>query len=176
MKAIVTVGDPVLRAVAAPVPAAHISSVDIQHLIRDMQDALAAERFGVAIAAPQIGASLRIFIVSGKVFASYEEAEYTPEAYPDRIFINPEVLKASRKQRVGNEGCLSVPLKYGPKVMRSEKVTIRFLDEHGKEHEHGTSDFLAQIYQHEIDHLNGILYIDYAQEVIDVDEHMNPLD
>ncbi len=176
MKSIVTVEDPILRAIAAPVPHEAITSNQTRETIRDMQKALAAERFGVAIAAPQIGVSVRIFIVSGKVYASHEKSEYTSEAYPDRIFINPEVLKSSRKQRVGNEGCLSVPFKYGPRVMRSEQITLRYYDENGEQHEHGASGFLAQIYQHEIDHLNGILYIDHAQEVIDVDENMNPLE
>ena len=78
--------------------------------------------------------------------------------------------------RSGDEGCLSVPLKYGIKVIRHEKITISSYDEHGEKHQRGASSFLAQVFQHEIDHLNGILYTDHATDIISVDVDMNPLE
>ena len=89
--------------------------------------------------------------------------------------INPEILKTSKKRKIGDEGCLSIPLKYGSKVQRYEKVTMRYYDENGNLKERGASGFLSRVFQHEIDHLNGILYTDEALEVIDVDDDLKPL-
>ena len=175
MRAIVHIGDPVLRTVAQTIPVEDIPSPDMQQIISDMQEALANERFGVAIAAPQIGESLQLFVVAGKTLASRKKETYDETLHKDEVFINPKILKTSKKMHMGNEGCLSVPGKYGPKVERPEKMTIEYYDETGEKHERGASGFLARIFQHEIDHLNGILYIDHALEVIDVDEDLQPV-
>jgi len=175
MRDIVHIGNPVLREKAAEVPPVEILSPEIQEVIQSMKDALAGEKFGVAIAAPQIGVALRIFIVGGPVFASREDAEYDKDLYPDQVFINPEILKVSKKTKIADEGCLSVPGKYGTKVLRNEKVSISYYDEFGIKTERGASSFLARIFLHEIDHLNGILYVDEAIEVIDVDDELKPL-
>jgi len=176
MRDIVHTGNPVLRENAKEVPVAEITSPAIQEVINDMKEALGAEKFGVAIAAPQIGESLRIFVIGGPVFASREKKDYNAVAYPDQVFINPEVIKTSKKTRVGDEGCLSVPGKYGTKVARHEKISIKYYDECGVRRDRGTSSFLAKVIQHEIDHLNGILYTDEAIEVIDVDENLKPIE
>lgn len=175
MRDIITTENPILREPAAEVPVAEISSARIQAIITDMKEALANEKFGVAIAAPQIAESLRIFIVAGHVLASRANEAYDENIHLDQVFINPEIIKTSKKLVVGDEGCLSVPNKYGTKVERSEKVTISYYDEHGTKHTRGASSFLARIFQHEIDHLNGMLYIDNAIEVIDVDDNLKPL-
>jgi len=174
---ITQVGDPVLRTVAKPVPKADIGTPTLTKILKKMSAALAKEGFGVAIAAPQIGESLRIFVVSGKVF---EESDESPEANadtshsdvegeqkgsrstpPDMVFINPEITKLSRKKREMSEGCLSVRGKYGT-VMRHEKASVRAWDESGKVFAYNGSGLLAQIFQHEVDHLDGTLYIDKA--------------
>jgi len=174
---IVQVGDPVLRAKAKPVSKTDIGSPALSKLLKKMSATLAKEGFGVAIAAPQIGESLRIFVVSGKVF---EESDESPEANadtshsdvegeqkgsrstpPDMVFINPEITKLSRKKREMSEGCLSVRGKYGT-VMRHEKASVRAWDESGKVFAYNGSGLLAQIFQHEVDHLDGTLYIDKA--------------
>lgn len=175
MRKIVHIEHPVLREQAREVALDEIKSLYTQEVINDMKQALAGEKFGVAIAAPQVGEAVRIFIVAGTTLAAREGGEYTPEAYPDAVFINPEVLKASKKTKIGDEGCLSVPGKYGTKVRRNDKITISYYDEAGTKHERGASGFLARVFQHEIDHLNGILYIDDALEVIDVDENLKPI-
>lgn len=175
MRTIVHEGDPVLRAVAHEVPAEDIATPDIQSVITDMKAALSREKFGVAIAAPQIGEPLRIFVIGGKVFAARNNEDYDEHVHADQVFINPEVITASKKIKIGDEGCLSVPYKYGTKVPRSEKMKIRYYDEFGASHERGASSFLARIFQHEIDHLNGILYTDVAHEVVEVDDELRPI-
>lgn len=176
MQRIVYTDNPVLREIAHDVEPAEIASTRIQTIIKNMKESLATEKFGVAIAAPQIAESVRIFVVAGKVFASLEDDEYDPVLYPEQTFINPEIVRVSKKQKMGDEGCLSVPGKYGTKVLRHEKITITYYDEDGDRHERGASDFLARIFQHEIDHLNGILYTDEALEVIEVDDELQPLE
>lgn len=175
MRTIVTTENPVLRTRANEVQLEDIQSPSVQEVILAMKEALSKEKFGVAIAAPQIGEPLRIFVVAGKVLASRAGEDYDKEVHTDQVFINPEVVKISKKMKTGDEGCLSVPGKYGTKVDRYEKMTISHYDEFGERHERGASSFLARIFQHEIDHLNGVLYIDVATEVIDVDENLKPL-
>lgn len=172
MVKIVHTGDPILRKTAQEV--SDTQSKDVQRVIADMKAALSDERFGVAIAAPQIGESLRIFVVAGKIFA-LDKTEEEQKEEPDQVFINPKVMNVSKKKQITNEGCLSVPGKYGTRVEHAEKITISYQDESGTVHERGASGFLAQIFEHEIDHLNGILYTDHALEVIDVDENMKPI-
>lgn len=146
----------VLRERAMEVLIKDIKSKKIQDLIAKMSASLASQDDGVAIAAPQVGASLRIFVVSGKILKKEGE-----EAKPDMVFINPEITKVSKKKQKMEEGCLSVRWLYG-QVERSEKATVRAYDEHGKRFVKGASGVLAQAFQHEVDHLNGILFIDKA--------------
>lgn len=164
MKTIVQDGNPVLRATAQEVPIADITSPKIQKIIAEMKEALATQDDGIAIAAPQIGVSLRIFVVSGAVLKvadkSYEGAE------TDMVFINPKITKKSRDKQEVEEGCLSVRWKYGL-IKRAMKVTLRAHDEHGKPLERGASGLLAQVFQHETDHLEGVLFIDNAYNIKD---------
>lgn len=169
---IVHIGDTVLRQEAHPIAQDELQSTQTKQIISDMKEALTQERFGVAIAAPQIGESVRIFVVAGDVLARINESN---EAQLDKAFINPEIIKQSKKTVQGDEGCLSVPGKYGPIVDRAEKITITYFDERGKKHEQGASGFLARIFQHEIDHLNGILFTDIAKKVIEVDDDLKPI-
>ncbi len=168
---IVQNGDPVLRELAQTVPVADIASPKIKKIIADMKSALAGQSDGVAIAAPQIGQPLRIFAVSGAVLSAADE-KY---AGGDIVFINPEITKLSREKHDVEEGCLSVRWLYG-KVKRSQKTTIRGYDENGKRVLRGASGLLAQVFQHETDHLDGILFIDKAHDVRDMppeDENQN---
>lgn len=152
---IVQAGHPILREIAKPIAKKDITSRKIVGLIRRMSESLKKEQFGVALAAPQVGVSLRLFVIAGKIFGPEKE---------DRVFINPEIVRTSRAKKEMTEGCLSVRNKYGS-VMRHEKATLRALDEKGKSITHHASGLIAQIFQHEVDHLNGILYIDKAIEL-----------
>ena len=129
-----------------------------------MKNGLAKEDEGVAIAAPQIGASLRIFVVSKKIFQLIDAGKSDKDKFDDLVFINPEIIKLSKEKEEMEEGCLSVRDYYG-KIKRSTKTTVRAYDENGKIFERGGSRLLAQIFQHEIDHLNGILFTDSAKDV-----------
>lgn len=170
-ESIVQNGDPVLRAVAKPVAEKDLSSPALKKIIQKMHRALAPEPYGVAIAAPQIGESLRIFVVAGRVFA--DEPHHTPEkevqkkapaAAPNRVYINPEITRASRAKRDESEGCLSVRGVYGD-VPRHERVTLKYRDETGAIRTENATGLLCHIFQHEVDHLNGILFTDKARHL-----------
>lgn len=154
---VVQIGDPVLRAHALPVATKDITSPRVKRVIARMKAVLAKEEFGVAIAAPQIGESLRIFVVAGKVLKE-EGVEETPR---DMAFINPQITRRSRTTREMSEGCLSVRNKYGT-VVRHEKVSIKAQDEDGSPLTYHGAGLLAHIFQHECDHLDGVLYVDKA--------------
>lgn len=179
---------PVLRDIAKEVPLAEISSSKIKKIIEEMRVALESQEDGVAIAAPQIGYSLRIFVVSKRIEDIVKEAKkirISKKVIPDEnlelsapmgkdlVFINPVIKKISKDRRVIEEGCLSVRYLYG-KVSRGNKATVEAYDENGKKFERGGAGLLAQIFQHEIDHLNGILFIDKAKFVEEIiPEHVS---
>lgn len=137
-------GDPVLREKAAPVTAI---SADTRRLIADMFDTMYAEE-GVGLAAPQVGVRDRIIVVD----------PHNEETEPFAL-INPEILEASRETDKSEEGCLSIP---GLRdiVERSSRVRVRGLTENGEVYEAEAEGLLARIIQHEIDHLDGILFFD----------------
>jgi len=168
---IIQKGEPVLRETARNVEIQNINTPKIQKIISDMTLALDSQLDGVAIAAPQINIPLRIFVISKKV-ESIIKAEKDPlenELLKKRelVYINPEIIKLSRSKIRVDEGCLSVRYLYG-KVNRAQKATITAYDEHGKKFTRGASGLLAQIFQHEIDHLNGILFIDKADDIVEI--------
>jgi peptide deformylase len=165
MTSIVQKENTVLRKIAREIPEKDISSTKIKSIIKKMILALDGEDDGVAIAAPQIGESVRIFIVSHKVFDIIKKRKDRPEG--NMVFINPTILKLSKDKKIVEEGCLSVRYLYG-KTTRSHKATVEALDENGKRFMIGGSGLLAQIFQHEIDHLNGILFIDNATNIEEV--------
>lgn len=169
--------NPVLREIAREIPLADIKSVRIQKLIAEMKALLAKEEYGVALAASQVGEALRLFIVSGKALArgSRNAPDESSEAsakedsvasMPDQIYINPVVLKVSRTKKEKHEGCLSIRGKWGI-VPRAEKTMLSAYDEKGEKSTRGASGFLAHVFQHEMDHLDGILYTDKATDLYD---------
>ena len=162
---IVQEGDPVLRECAQTVPQKDITSAKIQKVISDMQKAMSSQKDGVAIAAPQIGVPLRIFIVSDEIMKEADK-EYKSIGR-DLVFINPEITKLSRDKHDVEEGCLSVRWKYG-KVKRSIKATVSGHNELGEKVVRGASGLLAQVFQHEADHLDGTLFIDKAFDIQDI--------
>ncbi len=164
-------GESVLRTEAVPVPEELFGTSELAHIIQDMTDTLDKEPDGVALAAPQIGISYQIFVVR------YDRTipplpEGSPEEHTKRepsigIFINPKFVKASRRRVEMDEGCLSVRGIYGT-TLRHERATIQARSEDGKKFERGGGGLLAQIFQHETDHLHGILFIDHAVELVRV--------
>jgi len=169
MPEIIQKENPVLRQIAKEVPIGEITGSKIKKVIREMKKALSTQADGVAIAAPQIGQSLRIFVVSGKIFEeTWEGGEGLPEGAairkPDLVFINPIITKLSKKKLWMHEGCLSVRPLWG-EVERSINATVTAYDEEGTKFTRGAGNLLAHIFQHETDHLDGILFIDKARNV-----------
>jgi len=161
MADIVQKDSPVLRETAQPVSSKDFGSKKLHEIIERMNDALDSQEDGVAIAAPQIGLPLRIFVVSGMMF------EKDGVKGKNRAFINPKITKISKDAHWAEEGCLSVRWQYG-EVSRAKKATVRAYDENGKVFTLGGSGLLAQIFQHEIDHLDGVLFIDKARDLRDL--------
>lgn len=160
----------ILRHIAKEVPLSDIGSPRIQAILADMKEALASQDDGIAIAAPQIGQSYRIFVVSGKVMNIVKKEKDEEERhYPDQVYINPVITKLSKKKEKMEEGCLSVRYLYG-KCSRSTKATIVAYDENGNKFTRGVSGLMAQVFQHETDHLNGILFVDTATDLEELDE------
>lgn len=140
---ILTMDQPVLRAKAKK-----ISRFDhyLDRLVNDMWETM-REAPGVGLAAPQIGQSIRVLV------AEYEDEHVA--------LVNPEILKRSEEIEYGTEGCLSIPGLVGDDVPRHSAVTIKGRDPKGKEIRVKAEGWWARILQHEIDHLDGILYIDH---------------
>lgn len=169
---IVQKDNPVLRRRAKSVDPGDIPSQKIQRMLEDMKEALDSQEDGVALAAPQINESFRIFIVSEKVFTDPKEKstqDRKAKQAKKLIFINPTIVKRSRKKKWMEEGCLSVRWLYG-ETKRSEKTMVRAYDEKGALFTYGGGGLMSQIFQHEIEHLDGILFCDHAQDLREIPE------
>ncbi len=154
---------PTLRMQADEVPHTEIGSKKIDLCIAHMKKVLDAEEDGAALAAPQVGVSLRIFVIAERLFGDHPESEYRSKD-PHFVFINPVITRLSKKKVLMDEGCLSVREEYG-RVPRSVRATVTAYDENGASFTRGASGLLAQVFQHETDHLNGVLFVDKATEL-----------
>lgn len=156
---IVTIPHPALRKVSKDVDVHNITNAKFQQLLSDMSSAMATRDDGVGLSAPQIAVNERVFVVSGKIWK--KEGKPAPM---DEYFINPVITKKSRKLVIAEEGCLSIPNIYGL-VKRHATVSIDYIDALGKPATKKAIGLLARIFQHEIDHLDGILFTDKATDV-----------
>jgi len=157
---IAQLGHPVLRKRAAEVE--NVLADECQKLIAQMMLAV-SESGGVGIAAPQIHHSLRIFIMCSKPNARYPDAPLMP---PTAI-INPEILHYSSEKVKGWEGCLSVPGLRGL-VPRHSQLSVAYFDQQGNQQKKELTGFIARIFQHELDHLNGLIFIDRLESTQDL--------
>jgi peptide deformylase len=157
---IAQLGNAVLRKRAAEVE--DILADECQQLISKMMLAV-SEAGGVGIAAPQIHHSVRIFIMCSKPNERYPDAPLMP---PTAI-INPEILSCSSDKVKGWEGCLSVPSMRGL-VPRYSQINVRYFDQEGHEQLKELTGFIARIFQHELDHLNGLTFIDRLESTKDL--------
>jgi peptide deformylase len=163
LREIVTPPNPTLRKKAIKVRAV---TPEIQTLADDMVETM-RQAPGVGLAAPQVDVSQRLIVVEYAEGSEDPEApEPTPKLY---VVVNPEIVRRSPESIMGTEGCLSLPGLMG-EVERHEWVTIKGLDRHGNPFKKKTRGWLARIFQHEIDHLDGILFIDRATEVWRIEE------
>jgi len=157
---IIKLGHPTLRKVAVPVT--DILSVQTQELINNMLTTVKVAG-GVGIAAPQINSSHRIFIMCSKPNQRYPNA---PLMEPTAI-INPEILLTGNELEKDWEGCLSVPSLRGL-VPRYKNIKVSYYDVQANKHTKEFSGFIARIFQHEIDHLDGLTFIDRVESVKDL--------
>jgi len=159
IQTIYTYHEDVLRQKAKPVETFDEELQDlVENMIETMRDAP-----GVGLAAPQIGVSKQVIVV--------EFGDENDETIPEQlyVFINPEIVNQSEERIAGLEGCLSVP-GYVGEVERSQVITVRGQDQYGKKKKIRAQGWLARIFQHEIDHLNGILYTDRAEKIWQPDQ------
>lgn len=166
MPKILQKGNEILEQKAQEINSRDIQSVKIKKIIKIMKDTLEKQKDGIALASPQIGKSFRLFIVSSKAYELDEDKKNKENKY--LVFINPEIIKLSKKKEWLEEGCLSVVGIIG-KVKRSTNCTIKAFDENGKIFTRGAGGLLAQVFQHEIDHLNGILFTSKAKDLYKIE-------
>lgn len=157
---IIQLGNPILRQKAALVD--NIQSERIQKLIEDLM-ATVAQANGVGIAAPQVAEQERLFIVASRPNPRYPNA---PEMEPTAI-INPKIMAHSTEIEKGWEGCLSIPGIRGL-VPRYQAIEVEYTDRNGKLQKKEFNDFVARIFQHEYDHLDGIVFVDRLDSTFDI--------
>ncbi len=150
---IVTYNDPVLRKRAEPVES---DSQELQQLIDDMFETMYNGQ-GVGLAAPQIGRSIRLFVIDADAFT--EDDEQAEDVGP-LVFINPDVKPANQDTVLLDEGCLSIP-GIRESVSRPEVIQVSYLDRNFKEQKRAFTGWVSRVIQHEFDHIDGILFIDY---------------
>jgi peptide deformylase len=156
---IVGYGDPVLKAKTAEIPK---DFPDLKKLVADMYDTMYYAH-GVGLAAPQIGKSIRLFVIDSAPMEDDEDEKgkpVTPKPGLKRAFINPQILAEEGEEWAFNEGCLSIP-GIRENVYRKPIVTLRFQDEDFNTHEETFNGMTARVIQHEYDHLEGVLFTDH---------------
>jgi peptide deformylase len=148
--------DPILRQISKPV---ETFDAELRTLVADMFDTMYAAP-GIGLAAVQVGVPIRLIVID---LQEPEEEDGEPVRDP-RVFINPEILWHSDEEVPYTEGCLSVPEQYA-EVMRPDRIRAKWRDESGGEHEKEIDGLLAVCLQHEMDHLEGILFIDHLSRL-----------
>jgi len=155
VREIVTIGDPVLREPAREVAAGELGSDAVQTLIDDMIETM-RDADGAGLAAPQVGVSKRIAVI--EVREGNPRYPYKPPI-PLTVIVNPELTPLDPTTFATNEGCLSIPNLRGD-LERFENIGARWLDRDGEPHEEARRGLTAGTFQHEVDHLDGILFVD----------------
>ena len=160
MNKLVPQNHPALHTIAEEVTPEEFADGTVAKILKGMRAAIKTYNVdgyaAVAIAAPQVGVAKRIFLVE-------DQNADREDPLPTIVAINPRIVKVSKKTHEVGEGCLSVPDTYGV-VLRHKNVTLKALDENGQPFTRGAGGLLAQIFQHECDHLDGTLFIDRAEK------------
>lgn len=155
---IIAYGDPVLRKVGVDIDKDY---PNLDELIENMKETMVNAK-GVGLAAPQIGKAIRLFIIDTSPFEKDEELDENERAFLanfKKVFINAKILKEEGDEWAFSEGCLSIP-DINEDVFRQEKITIEYLDENFEKHTEVLSGLAARVFQHEYDHIEGILFTD----------------
>ena len=155
---IVAYGDPVLRKVGKNIGKDY---PDLNELIENMRETMKNAQ-GVGLAAPQIGKDIRLFLIDASPFADSDQLEEQEREFLkgfNKVFINASILEEEGEEWVFNEGCLSIP-NINEDVYRNETIHVEYLDENFEKKEEALSGLAARIFQHEYDHIEGILFTD----------------
>ena len=155
---IVAYGDPLLRKVGKEIEKDY---PNLDKLIENMTETMHTAK-GVGLAAPQVGKSIRLFIIDASPFEENEELEEDERAFLKGfkgVFINPKIIEEDGGEWAFNEGCLSIP-NINEDVLREEKIDIEYLDENFQVHKKSLNGLAARIFQHEYDHIEGVLFTD----------------
>lgn len=159
---IIEFGDPILRQEAKKLTIKEIKSANTQKLIKEMREFLLPKKMGVGLAAPQLGKDLSLAIICIRPVKNREDVEEF-----DLVIINPKIIKIFGRKSQEWEGCISGgALKSGlfAKVPRYKKIELEYRDEKGRKHQDIFEDLQAHVIQHEVDHLNGILFVDKVKD------------
>ena len=159
IRPIIEAPDPLLRQISSPVEA---FTPELQTLIDDMFETMYAAP-GIGLAAVQVGEPIRLLVIDLQEPADADDPE-SPNVKDPRVFINPEILWHSDDEVPYTEGCLSVPEQYA-EVMRPDRIRAKWQDKDGKTYEEEIDGLLAVCLQHEMDHLNGVLFIDHLSRL-----------
>jgi peptide deformylase len=158
---IIEVPDPILRGASAPVE--RIDD-ELNRLIADMFDTM-YEAPGIGLAAVQVAVPRQLVVIDLQDPETTGEGEQEgPPVRRPRVFINPQILHRSDARKVYNEGCLSIPEQYA-EIERPDIIRLRWLDQHGKTQEGEFDGLMSVCLQHEVDHLDGVLFIDYLSRL-----------
>lgn len=159
---IIAYGDPVLRKKASDISP---TFENLQQLIDDMFETMHSSS-GVGLAAPQIGLSIRMFVIDSiaihESYAEEEENEFEGETGMRRVFINAKVISKQGEPWEYNEGCLSIP-KIREDILRPEEITLQYYNEKFENQQETFTGLNARIIQHEYDHIEGVLFVDYLK-------------
>jgi peptide deformylase len=156
-------GHPVLRTRARPLEPADIKSPQVQQLIDDMFETM-QEYQGVGLAAPQVHASVRLFVAGIAPGADDDDDEEEEERVPLMALINPEIAVVGDDTAEDWEGCLSIPDIRG-RVVRAREIRVKAFDRRGRRIEINARGFTARVIQHEADHLDGVLFFDRMESL-----------
>ncbi len=151
---VLQIPNPILKKVSEPV---EVINDDIRNILDDMLETMYVSK-GIGLAAPQVGILKRLVVIDVDNKDVDDEGNVIQD-YEPLFFINPEIVEKSAETSCQDEGCLSVPGECEA-VTRPDEVTIKFLDKNGKEHTQHMTGLLARCIQHEIDHLNGVVFVD----------------
>lgn len=160
---IIQFGNPLLRKRAKELKISEISSPKLQQLISGMKHALISQELGVALAAPQIGQSIQLVVVAIRPMPHRPKVKEF-----NLVLVNPKIVKSSDRRRSLWEGCISSgsngKANLFAKVPRSNQIKVEYYDENGIKHTKSFTGLKAQVVQHEVDHLSGILFVDHVED------------